>query len=99
MISGVSVSIIVDSTKEEKMEAKHWRVQVDVDGENVLSIETNCYGGVNNISEYGDVIRECASHLLAFIGDSGKHICPECKGEKYVRVGIDEYEPCPFCIC
>ena len=44
---------------------------------------------------------KCGNSFEAFqkMSDSPLKECPECKGEKYVRVGIDEYEPCTFCIC
>lgn len=48
---------------------QHWGVDVRVDGENVLTIESNCLSGVENIHDYADAIRTCAHHLLAFIGD------------------------------
>lgn len=49
-------------------EKKHWRVTVEVEGEEVLSIETECYGGVENVSDYREQILTAADHLIAFIG-------------------------------
>jgi len=48
---------------------QHWAVSVAVDGESILTIESNCLSGVENIEAYADDIRHCAHHLIAFIGD------------------------------
>lgn len=48
---------------------QHWGVDIRVNGERVLTIESNCLSGIDNISDYADTVRECAHHLLAFIGD------------------------------
>ena len=57
-------------TETEKAETKtqHWAVTVRVDGSEVLTIESNCLSGVDNIADYADTVRECGEHLLAFIG-------------------------------
>lgn len=47
---------------------RHFRVEVSVNGEPVLSIETEMLAGVPNIDEYAQEIRHAAHHLLAFIG-------------------------------
>jgi hypothetical protein len=51
------------------MPKDHWAVTVERNGEQVVTIETNCLSG-RDISE-GDeiIIREAAHHLLSFIGD------------------------------
>ena len=48
---------------------QHWGVDIRVNGELVLTIESNCLSGIDNIADYADTVRECAHHLLAFIGD------------------------------
>jgi len=48
---------------------QHWGVDIRVNGECVLTIESNCLSGIDNIADYADTVRECAHHLLAFIGD------------------------------
>lgn len=81
------------------MDIQHWGVDVRVNGERVLTIESNCLSGISDIEKFGDVIRGCAHHLLAFIGDgkpddtwelgttpntgSPKLVCPECGMEAY----------------
>lgn len=48
---------------------QHWAVEVRVNGEAILTIESNnnlC--GVANIDDYADVVRTCARHLSSFIG-------------------------------
>jgi hypothetical protein len=46
-----------------------WAVHVEVDGERILSIESECLSGVPDIDRYADTVRNCAQHLLSFIGD------------------------------
>ncbi len=48
---------------------QHWSVMVCVDGEEILTIESNGLSGVENINDYDKEIRNCARHLLAFIGE------------------------------
>ncbi len=45
-----------------------WAVSVDVNGVTVLTIGHNHLSGADNIEDYADVVRNCAEHLLAFIG-------------------------------
>ena len=47
---------------------QHWGVHVHINGENVLSIESNSLSGIENIGDYEDTVRGCAYHLLSFIG-------------------------------
>ena len=48
---------------------KHWRVTVETGLEQIVCIETECLSG-REISDADEAtIRECAYHLLAFIGD------------------------------
>lgn len=48
---------------------QHWSVTVAVDGETVLTIESNCLSGVSDIDQHSEAIRTCARHLLGFVGD------------------------------
>jgi hypothetical protein len=48
---------------------KHWGVSVDVDGENILRIESNCLSGRNLSEEDLELIRMCARNLLSFAGE------------------------------
>lgn len=50
-------------------EPRHWRVTVEADGKQILCIESNCLSGIPNIQDYAITVRNCARHLLAFIGD------------------------------
>lgn len=59
-----------------------WSVAVNVGGEHVLSIGHNWLSGVDNIGDHRDTIRDCALHLLAFIG------CDE-KGDVVETEGVD----------
>lgn len=47
---------------------RHWAVTVRVDGEEVLTIESECYGGVGNVTNYREEIVTAADHLVAFVG-------------------------------
>jgi hypothetical protein len=48
---------------------QHWSVTVERNGENVVTIESNCLSGREIGEEDEKVIRNCAHHLLSFIGD------------------------------
>lgn len=59
-------------TESDGQMKKHWAVEVKVDGESILVIESNCYGGKADLSaEELKAIRKAAKHLLAFAGDGG----------------------------
>jgi len=47
----------------------HWSVTVERNGKNIVTIESNCLSGREISEEDERVIRRCACHLLAFIGD------------------------------
>jgi hypothetical protein len=53
---------------------QHWGVDIRINGERVLTIESNSLSGIENISDFADTVRECAEHLLAFIGDKRGYI-------------------------
>lgn len=46
----------------------HWSVSVERDGENVVTIESNCLSGRDLSEQDRATIRHCAAHLLAFVG-------------------------------
>lgn len=48
--------------------ADGWAVSIDVNGETVLTIGHNHLSGADDIDRHADVVRNCAQHLLAFIG-------------------------------
>lgn len=48
----------------------HWAVSVAVDGNQILCIESNCLSGAEDVDQYAEVIRNCAKHLLSFIGEA-----------------------------
>jgi len=47
---------------------RHWSVTVAVEGMDVVTIESNCLSGLENVTDYRPEIIEAAEHLLAFIG-------------------------------
>lgn len=50
------------------MSEKHWAVTVSVNGSEVVTIESNCLSGVENVADHEDSIETAARHLLSFIG-------------------------------
>jgi hypothetical protein len=66
---------------------KHWRVEVSIEGDSKLVIESGSLAGVDNIEEYSEEIRTAALHLLGFIGND-KSDCFACDGDD-IR--------CPIC--
>lgn len=52
----------------------HWSVTVSVDGQEVVTIESNSLSGIENVSDYREQIITAADHLIAFIGrDDGPY--------------------------
>lgn len=47
-----------------------WCVSVERNGRNILTISHNCVSGKTLGAEDEQRIRECARHLLAFVGES-----------------------------
>ncbi|WP_353429220.1 hypothetical protein [Paracoccus denitrificans] len=47
----------------------HWAVTVETGGEQIVRLETECYGGRELSAADEDAVRTAAQHLLAFIGD------------------------------
>lgn len=47
---------------------RHWSVTVAVEGTNVVTIESNCLSGLENVTDFRPEIIEAAENLLAFIG-------------------------------
>lgn len=53
---------------------QHWVVDVRVNGEDVLTIESNSMFGKSDLSPMElDAIRTAANHLLAFAGQPSRH--------------------------
>ncbi len=46
----------------------HWSVTVSVDGEVVLTIESNSLSGLPNVTDYREQVLMAADHLISFIG-------------------------------
>lgn len=63
----LSGQIYMRAKKVTDME--HWGVDVRVNGQGVLTIESNSMSGVENIQDHADAVRTCAMHLLSFIGE------------------------------
>ena len=52
---------------------QHWGVDVRVNGQDILTIESNCLFGKSDLSDMElEAIRTAAKHLLAFAGESEK---------------------------
>lgn len=52
------------------MSQKHWAVSVSREGETILTIESNCLAGRDLSAEDQQCVRDCARHLLSFVGDN-----------------------------
>lgn len=50
-------------------DSKYWSVTVSINGDEVLTIGKDELAGVPNIEDHANEVRECARHLLAFIGE------------------------------
>lgn len=53
--------------------AEHWAVTVYREGEEIVTIESNCLSGRELTPEDEAAIRTAANHLLAFIGEPVGH--------------------------
>ena len=63
-VDGASIRSIVPRPLE------HWGVDVRVNGEDVLTIESNCLFGKSDLTDVDtEAIRLAGKHLLAFIGE------------------------------
>lgn len=49
-------------------ELQGWSVTVERNGVRLLTIEKECVAGVENIGDFAPLVRDCAEHLLSFIG-------------------------------
>ena len=49
--------------------SKTWEVEIRVNGDTVLTLGSSHLSGIENIDDYVDDVRNCAQHLLSFIGD------------------------------
>jgi len=47
---------------------RHWAITVAVDGNDIVTIESNSLSGIKNVTDYREEIITAAEHLLAFIG-------------------------------
>lgn len=56
---------------------KHWAVSVFSDGETVLTIESNCVCGRDLSDDDKQLVRDCAQHLLAFVGEPAGAAVPQ----------------------
>jgi hypothetical protein len=45
-----------------------WSVTVNVNAQNILIIGHNSLSGIDNIEDFAPVVRNCAEHLISFIG-------------------------------
>jgi hypothetical protein len=65
----------IESTTDEQRDSvavqrlvRHWSVTVAVEGAEVVTIESNCLSGLENVTDFRPEIIEAAENLLAFIG-------------------------------
>jgi len=56
--------------------SRHWSVTVTRNGENLVTIESNCLSGKSEFTDAeAETIRDAARHLKAFIGEPKPIIC------------------------
>jgi hypothetical protein len=72
---------------EDNRPIKHWEVEVRVNGESVLTIGHNHLSGADNIDDYANEVRECAYHLLSFIGETRYN------RENHMKIKDTAFEP------
>lgn len=84
-------------TRTQDLETQHWSVSVDRNGVNLVAIESNSLSGQPEYSEEDRrVIRECAAHLLAFIGAAPS--VDRCRiGESMAGDYVEHAAHCPEC--
>jgi hypothetical protein len=51
--------------------SKTWEVEIRVNGETILTLGSSHLSGIENIDDYANDVRNCAQHLLSFIGEPG----------------------------
>ena len=73
---------------------KHWAIRIDINGENVLNIESGCLSGIDDITEYRQTILNCAEHLKSFIGTENTPFFEE---ENSKIAQQTQPEKCPVC--
>lgn len=67
---------------QKTTELQHWGVDVRVNGDVVLTIESNCLFGKSDLSAMDlDAIRTAANYLLAFAGKPSRHRMNQILGE------------------
>lgn len=65
---------------------EHWGVDVRVNGQGVLTIESNSMSGIENIQDHADAVRTCAMHLLSFIGEPDLSAALSCRDREIERL-------------
>ena len=67
----------------------HWRVEVSTSGDSIVAIEPGMLSGKELTQKDENTIRNCAEHLLSFVGNTGVNyddksagLLEECKKHK-----------------
>lgn len=69
-ICGCPTNVVVETaTGRQEWKRPHWSVTVSRDGEEIVTIESNCLSGREISAADEDAIRTAARHLLSFIGE------------------------------
>jgi len=73
-------------------EIQGWAVTVNVNAVDILTIGHNSLSGIDNIADFAPVVRNCAEHLLGFIGQNGEdgYVCPAGKAQAAAQKMMDE---------
>lgn len=80
-------------------ESNWWRVEVTTHDGTLVAIEPGMLAGKGDLSPAEQhLIRDCAEHLLSFVGPAEPAPCFFCGGSGNVGVGGDSpAEECPLC--
>lgn len=70
MTSGTGVALGGGVGEAPPKSTQHWAVTVSRNGEDIVTIESNCLSGREITAEDEHAIRTAAYHLLAFIGEA-----------------------------
>lgn len=82
------------------LDPRDWEVEVRLSGERILTIGHSHLSGLSDIERYGDAVRNCAEHLMSFIGTGEPTPCFACGDsgqERWMGAAGEEVGPCSVC--
>ncbi|WAG21027.1 hypothetical protein DX980_18330 [Burkholderia gladioli] len=61
-------AVAADGAIPTPEDVQSWAVTVEFNGMTILTISDSHVGGTDSIGDFGDVVRNCAQHLISFVG-------------------------------